>query len=178
MTTMTPASAVVAAWIGAHTRSVPASSAGEAPLAKRTRRVRIHAPAANNPAPANVEFTFPNLPMLAAMVRSIPPATRVILLFPPLSIEVQGVPGSIAASRWAACKREVSDLARQRGALVLDFAGVSRITTDRNNYWDPVHYRQAIAGRVMEGLIAGSSPDATTLSSVSGGLDPRGTDSR
>ena len=65
-------------------------------------------PVANDPAPADVELTFPTLPMLAAMVQSIPPATRAILFFPPLSVEIQGMPGSIAASRWAACKREVA----------------------------------------------------------------------
>ncbi|MDT7950335.1 MAG: hypothetical protein RQ966_02420 [Acetobacteraceae bacterium] len=117
----------------------------------------------NDPAPAGFEPALPAMPILDAMLHGIPAATRVILFFPPLSAEVQGAPGSVAAAYWSACKRDVTLRGRERGALVLDFNRASDITADRNNYWDPVHYRQAIARRLMEGLIAGSSPDATTL---------------
>lgn len=144
-----------------YTSFVPPDSAYDP--AKRDALFRHWGPVANGPAPADVEPAYPAMPMLAAMLQSLPPGTRRILFFAPQSVDLQGVPGSIAAWRWAGCKREVAGLAREYGALALDFNRVSPITTDRDNFWDPVHYRQAIARRVMEALIAGSSPDATTL---------------
>ena len=54
-------------------------------------------------------------------------------------------------------------IAAKRGAETLDFMIPSAITTDRDNFWDPVHYRAAIAAIVIEGLVKGESPDAARL---------------
>jgi hypothetical protein len=120
-------------------------------------------PLDSGPEPVGMDPHFPAMTTLEAMVRTLPSATRLLLVFSPIAVALQGEPGSAIAWRWAGCKREVTRIAQRSGALALDFAIPSRITADRNNYWDPVHYREAVARHLMESLIAGSSSDAATL---------------
>jgi len=86
-----------------------------------------------------------------------------VLFFTPYHVDQQGAPGSGTAARWAACKREVAKIAAETGAQALDFMIPSAITRDRDNYWDPLHYRVPIAARLAEGLAKGESPDAVRL---------------
>ena len=118
----------------------------------------------HRPAPEGVAATMPSLPLLDQMLASLPNATRKILFFTPYHIDQMGAPGSFTAWRWGACKREVADIARRHGTETLDFMVPSAITNDRDNFWDPVHYRQSVAALVTEGLVRGSSPDARLLS--------------
>ena len=61
----------------------------------------------------------------------------------------QGAPGSEGAGRIAACKARVAEIARRHpNAVVLDFMRASPITREPLNYWDPMHYRDAIAERI------------------------------
>ena len=98
----------------------------------------VAAPQERYPLPA-LELLGPALERMAG--------TRVLLFFPPISMEQQGASGSRAAGRWAACKRAVAELAAGR-AEVLDFMIRSVITESRSNYWDPLHFREAVAARV------------------------------
>ena len=115
------------------------------------------------PAPPDLPARYPALPLLDRMLAALPAGTRKIVYFTPSHVDQQGAPGSVTAWRWAHCKAEVAAIARRRDARALDVQIPSAITRDRDNFWDPVHYRQAIATRVTEGLARGDSPDAVTL---------------
>ena len=116
----------------------------------------------HDPAPTGLPI-LPSLRLLDFMLASIPPATRKIVYFTPYHTDQLGAPGSATAWRWDGCKQAVAAIARQEGAEALDFQIPSPITLDRDNFWDPVHYRQSVATRVTEGLVRGQSPDAHLL---------------
>ncbi len=119
--------------------------------------------------PPGTEAALPALSRLETMLASVPPATRTILFFTPYHIDQMGAPGSLTAWRWDACKRAVTTVARRHGAELLDFMVPSPITQDRDNFWDPVHYRQAVAARVTAGLVRGRSDEAAALTRPPGG---------
>ena len=113
---------------------------------------------------------LPALPMLAQALAALPAGTRKILFFTPTNVALQGVPGSDFAAALAACKAQVMALAGPiPSVLVVDFLFPSPITSDRSNYWDPVHYRVPIADRLMNDLAAAvagrTTPDDRILPS-------------
>lgn len=116
-----------------------------------------------SPAPPDEPIDMPALAMLAPMLRTIPPATRLILFFPPTHIDQHGPPGSRTAARWAACKTAVAEIAARHGGTVLDFMRTTAVTADRANYWDPLHYREAIAARIAQRLATPDAADAVVL---------------
>lgn len=95
--------------------------------------------------------SFPNLALLGPALNPIPTGTKVVLFFPPEHVGQQGPPGSGTQVRWNDCKREVVRIGGGR-ATVLDMLIPSAITRDRNNYWDPLHFRAGIAGLVARML--------------------------
>ena len=86
------------------------------------------------------------------------PQTRKILIFPPVHVSVQPTPASPAADEEAECKRRIVEIARRTGSTLIDFRLRSAVTMEDANYWDPLHYRVAIADRL-----------ATTLRDAAGG---------
>lgn len=97
--------------------------------------------------PADV--TFPPLALLQGMVSAAPAPTRLVLVFMPLWLGSQGAPGSDSFARAEACKRQVVAMARGRpNTVVLDYWRRSPITREPTNYWDPMHYRDAVAERI------------------------------
>lgn len=115
------------------------------------------------PPPPGARARFSALAILRDSLLSLPAGTRKVLFFVPYFIERQGVPGSVTAWNWAQCKQQVAAVARETGAEVLDFMIPSSITQDKDNYWDPVHYRVPIADRLAQALVQGNSPDAVRL---------------
>ena len=113
-----------------------------------------------NEAPAGPAVPLPAMALLQDAVLAVPPGTRVILFFPPNHVSQHGRPGSAAAAGWAACKQAASAIA---GATVLDFMIPSAITRDRENYWDPLHYRRAIGAEVAAALAQGGGPNTDRL---------------
>ncbi len=106
---------------------------------------------------------LPALPMLAAGLQELPGVTRKILFFTPTHVALQGEPGSDFAANYAACKSAVKAIAAAiPNTVVVDFLFPSPITTDRANYWDPVHYRVPIADRIMADLAASLAGRNTT----------------
>ena len=96
---------------------------------------------------------LPTLPLLADALQALPAGTRKILFFTPSHVSFQGVPGSDYAAMLGACKAQVTQIARAvPNTVVVDFLIPSSITNTRASYWDPVHYRVPIAGRVMSDL--------------------------
>ena len=106
------------------------------------------------PAVAGDVVALPALARLGPALAAIPAGTRVVLFFPPIHVEQQGVPGSRAAARWAACKAAVRGIAAGRAAVV-DLLVPSAITSARAHYWDPLHYRAAVAAEVVAALARG-----------------------
>lgn len=154
-----------------YTRFVPPESAYD-----RARRDRafLRWPALDHtPVPPGAVALFPALPLLDRMLASVPGATRTILFFTPYHIDQMGAPGSVTAWRWANCKGQVAAIAAKHGAETLDFMIPSAITTDRDSFWDPVHYRVPIAARLAEGLVRGESPDAVRLTPRPAGREAR-----
>ena len=112
--------------------------------------------------PGTAPRRLPALPMLASALQALPGGTRKILFFTPAHVSQQGAPGSDAAANWAACKARVAEIAVQvPNAVLADFLIPSPITADQANYWDPVHYREPIADRLMADLAAASAGQGT-----------------
>lgn len=104
------------------------------------------------PTPA-ADIALPPLDLLERMVAATPSETRLVLMFMPLWLGTQAPPGSSGAAITAACKDRVARIARARpGMLVMDFLRASPITREPTNYWDPMHYRDAVADRIMAHL--------------------------
>jgi hypothetical protein len=100
------------------------------------------------------KLQFPALVWLEELVKMSPPSTMRMLAFMPLHIAAQPVPGSLAAAQIEVCKVRISGIARKHSVKVVDFSIPSEITTNDANYWDPLHYRLPIAGRIVDGLKA------------------------
>jgi hypothetical protein len=99
-------------------------------------------------------ITWPAIAWLDETLTAIPKTTTRIVAFMPLHIAAQPVPGSLADARYNACKQRISAVASKHGVRVIDFSIPSAITRNDENYWDPLHYRLPIAGRIVEGLKA------------------------
>ncbi|UYW29482.1 hypothetical protein OKC48_13555 [Methylorubrum extorquens] len=128
--------------------------------------IQAAAEAAPGYRPTPPDAPMPALGWLDALLAQAPPETRTLLVFPPVHVSQQAAPGSPAAAREAACKAQVTRIGAARGATVVDFRIPSPITTQDTNYWDPLHYRLPIAGRIVAGLKAAQA---------SGRDDPEGT---
>ena len=104
-------------------------------------------------APAeSASWRFPALSWLEENIAAFPKTTQVMLVLPPAHLMAYPREGSAAWQRYARCKAEVAALARRQGAVVVDYAHASPITSQDANYWDPLHFRLAIAARFGEEL--------------------------
>ena len=79
---------------------------------------------------------------------------RTVLVFPPVHIQAQPQPGSVAGLAEADCKARVARLGAARRSPVIDFRINSGITSKDANFWDPLHYRVGIAEHVAQGISA------------------------
>ncbi len=77
---------------------------------------------------------------------------RVLLVLPPVHVTAQPVPGTRKAIEEAECKARIAVIAEKRKIPVVDFRIASDITRRDENYWDPLHYRVAIAERFARGV--------------------------
>ncbi|GBQ27264.1 hypothetical protein HLH34_09230 [Gluconacetobacter azotocaptans] len=96
-----------------------------------------------------------SMPMLRRMVDAIPADTTKVLWFPPTAPEMQGAPGSVVAATRDACRQAVAAIGRgSPHTLVIDFDIPGPLTAARDNFWDPIHYRMAVARTIMNDLAA------------------------
>lgn len=131
-----------------YTRFLPPEEAYDAARAARSLPP-LPAEAQAQVATAPSDLPIPPLALLERMVAATPAETRLILMFMPLYLGAQAAPGSGAAAVMAACKQRVAAMAAAHpNALLLDFWRASPITRDPTQYWDPKHYRDAIAERI------------------------------
>lgn len=99
-------------------------------------------------------WTFPALAWLEEALSAFPAATRRMIVLPPVHLGALPREGSADGQRYQACKGEIRRIAARQGATVLDYARASQITRLDDNYWDPLHFRLAIARRVGEDIAA------------------------
>jgi hypothetical protein len=96
-------------------------------------------------------WKFPALDWLDDLLAKFP--GRKVLAFMPAHIVAQPIPGSFSAAREQECKARIAEIAQRHGASpVIDFRIRSAITSNDDNYWDPLHYRLPIADRVVSDI--------------------------
>ncbi len=100
------------------------------------------------------KLQFPALEWLDQLLTQVPPESFRLLVFMPLHVAAQPTPGSLAEAQFTVCKERIAVLGRKHGVRVVDFSIPSAITTDDTNYWDPLHYRLPVAGRIIDALKA------------------------
>lgn len=127
-------------------------------------RARFHiwgaagpSPVPDAPPPALAEdertaLRFPALGWLDDLLARVPQGAFTALVLPPVHVASQPRPGSREAAREAACKEALAGIARLRGAGLVDFRLPSAVTRDDANYWDALHYRIGVAGRIVAAL--------------------------
>ena len=125
----------------------PSGAPDVAPVAKATENASELVPSA-----AKQEQAFPALIWLIELLKRGNGWERVIVLIPPIHQSGLSKPGTAAFAREQICKDNVAAIANRNGRAVIDFRIVSSISSQDQNYWDPLHYRVPIATRIVEGL--------------------------
>jgi len=97
-------------------------------------------------------LAFPALGWLDAGLARLPAGSLKILAFMPVNVAAQAWPGTYDAAVEAECKSRIVDIARARGAKLIDWRFNSPLTHDDANYWDALHYRVPIATRIAKEL--------------------------
>ncbi|MFT5172977.1 MAG: hypothetical protein ACI8W7_001145 [Gammaproteobacteria bacterium] len=102
-------------------------------------------------------WPFPALQDLQRLLAAMPMSARKVLLFVPYHLYIQPLPSTLAGQHMMECKRRVAAIARTLpNTTVLDFMIDSAVTRDDRNYWDALHYTQAIAdelvGHIKDGV--------------------------
>lgn len=108
-------------------------------------------PAASPSAQERASWLYPALDWMEKLIED-GRWKHVLIVFPPVHVMAQPVPGSMAEAREAECKRRIAAIGQRHKAPVIDFRIASDITTRDENYWDPLHYRVAIAERIVSDI--------------------------
>jgi hypothetical protein len=103
--------------------------------------------------------SFPALAWLNEIVDAGQGWQRVVLLITPVHRAALPAAGTPEGAREAACKAVMTAIARRNGVALVDFRLPSPITRRDENYWDSLHYRVPIAGRIIDGLTAALATD-------------------
>src|SRR5262249_26303033 len=99
-------------------------------------------------------LSFPALPWLDRTLAKLSTQTSKILADMPVHVAAQPWPGTRAAAIEAECKARIAAVARRHAAQLIDWRIGSPLTTNDENYWDPLHYRLPIGERIASELIA------------------------
>ena len=97
-------------------------------------------------------ISMPALSWMETILSRIPRETSIIFAFMPVHVVAQAPAGTREAAIDKECKSRTVDLARRRGASVVDFRFPSNVTQDDAQYWDPLHYRIGVAARIIDAL--------------------------
>jgi hypothetical protein len=120
-------------------------------------------------APAHLD-TYPALGWLKAQLAAMPSDATKLLIMPPVHAASLARAGSADETRDMKCKMQILAIARQSGAAMLDYRFASELSIKDENFWDPLHYRRAIAemierdlGQVGRSSLPESHPDRLGL---------------
>ena len=111
------------------------------------------------------QWPFPDIALLSEWMVSLPATTRKILLFPPYHHNHAALRGFKNKARWQECKSRVAAIgATAAETTVIDFMFDSPVTLHDSNYWDPIHYKVAVARKIEEALaeVAMQAPGDST----------------
>jgi hypothetical protein len=97
-------------------------------------------------------LSFPALVWIDDALARLPSSSVKVLAYMPVHIAAQPRPGTLRAAVEAECKARIAEIARRRGAKVVDWRIDSVLTRNDTNYWDSLHYRVPIATRIAEEL--------------------------
>ncbi len=75
-----------------------------------------------------------------------------VIGFMPAHVADQPDPATPAGARAAECKARIVQIARQRGAKVIDWRYSSSLTREDSNYWDQIHYRVPVANSLAHAI--------------------------
>ena len=110
------------------------------------------------PSLSRPDWQYPWLPRLHALLKSVPPTTPIVLLYPPVHRHYL----ENMASNIAECKgRSAALLADLPNLHTLDYMQVSELTRRDDNFWDAVHTTAAVARLIetdMAALMAAKAP--------------------
>ena len=96
---------------------------------------------------------LPYVEALPTLLSRLPPHAAKMLFMPPITVEQLGRPGSVTRAEWDRCEVAAAAAVRRvPDAILLDFAIPNAITRDHGAFWDPIHYRVAVADRIMAGM--------------------------
>ena len=117
-------------------------------------------PGERSGAPAT--WRYPALEQLKSDLSQFGDNTRKLLFFVPYNHVILSPPGSEGAQVWRECKLRVARMAEKiPNTLAVDFMLSSPITNNDDNYWDPLHYRVAVADRLARDLAAADRGEAS-----------------
>ena len=92
---------------------------------------------------------FPGVERLGQALSSLPAATRVVLVRPPVHDTLRPAPGTAAARADMACRDALMALAARRGrTILLDYRDDDPTWADPEHFWDDSHYRRPVAERI------------------------------
>jgi len=142
--------------------------------AERARR-GIREKSRNARKPANRAFVaspeqqwrLPALTWLNEVLEQVDGKSRVFLVFMPVHVTAQPIQGTRDAARENECKRRIQKLAIRYNALYLDYRVPSSITSNDENYWDPLHWRIHVGHIVVEEVAAKATASGTVRPGVS-----------
>lgn len=92
--------------------------------------------------------------ILRRMLSALPAETRRVVIFMPRYLALQPAPASAEGIALAECKRRVAAMAAEiPNLVVLDYMRPTWITREATNYWDDVHFRDAIRDRMTATIV-------------------------
>lgn len=98
-------------------------------------------------------WRFPMHPLMQGMLAALPRETLKLLVVVPYHIQGQPPPGTRRARQWQECKARLAAMAGAAGnGHVVDFMIESPLTTTDSNYWDRLHFTQAISTLLGEAM--------------------------
>jgi hypothetical protein len=100
-----------------------------------------------------VDAPLPALDRLRTLLATLPSDMPFVVVMPPVYRTALPAPGSRGATRLARCKDILAALvrARPRGAF-LDFFVDGPVARDANNFFDHIHYGEAVARMIEDGV--------------------------
>lgn len=118
-----------------------------AKVAEKMRGVGPYVP--DGPSLGTEEWREPALDLLRKDIADLPAQTLKLLVFMPVNQRLIAEQPGTAREFRRLCKRRVAEIAgNAANAVAIDFMIPSPITSDDDNYWDPLHYRVGIANRI------------------------------
>lgn len=118
----------------------------------RPRVLQVQDPPIQVPEQELKNLRFPALAWLDQLLDKLEKPARMTFLLPPIHASAQAVPGTREAAFDTECKSRIKHMATKYQAQFVDERVFSTITSQDDNYWDPLHYRLPVATWLVQRL--------------------------